>query len=199
MENNRQYNLCSQRSGTFQVPVQIETVENHEFLTNLLKSCEKAENLPDSGESEISDLDCSGLLNVSHGSDVVVNKDLDPEEEQKSCVGKQLAMTSCSASGNAQELINREILQQLQTIDKRLDNLETCKKPLDQNKIKGTNKVQKVASKQNVKTLGQRVLKLLRVKLILKNIVKYCQICLNSGRTLSFRIRYSNAFRNRIN
>ena len=39
-------------------------------------------------------------------------------------------MLSCIAMGNAQDLINQEILQQLQTIGKGLDQLETkkCKK-----------------------------------------------------------------------
>ena len=90
-------------------------------MTNLLNSCEKTENLPESGESEISDLDCSGLLNVSDESNVVVNKDSDPKLEQNSCVGKRRAITSCSASGNAQKLINLEILQQMQTIGKSKD------------------------------------------------------------------------------
>ena len=85
---------------------------------------------------DISDLDCSGLLNVSDESDVVVDRKTDPVNDQSSCVGEQHATTSCSATGNAQDLINHEILQQLQTIGKRLDNLETkrCKKTTDHTK-----------------------------------------------------------------
>ena len=65
MENSRQYKKQSKMRSTFQVPVQIETSEHREFLTNLLKSCDNIENLVGSGESDISDFDCSGLLNVS--------------------------------------------------------------------------------------------------------------------------------------
>ena len=46
--------------------------------------------------------------------------------------------------GKAQGFINQEILHQLQTIAKRLDNLETkVKKTLDHTKLKGRNKVKK--------------------------------------------------------
>ena len=55
---------------------------------------------------------------------------------QSSCVGQQQATSSCSAMGNAQELINREILQQLQTIGKRLDQLETKKNVKKKHQIK---------------------------------------------------------------
>ena len=61
MESNRQYNLQSQRSSTFQVPVQIETAKNREFLSNLMKSSDTNKNVVKSGELDISDLDCSGL------------------------------------------------------------------------------------------------------------------------------------------
>ena len=49
MESNRQYNLWSQMQSTSEVAVQIETSENREFLTNLLKSCDNNENLVGSG------------------------------------------------------------------------------------------------------------------------------------------------------
>ena len=65
MENSRQYKKQSKMRSTFQVPVQIETSENQKFLTNLLKSCDNNENLVGSGESDISDFDCSGQLNFS--------------------------------------------------------------------------------------------------------------------------------------
>ena len=113
MENNRQYKLRSQRQSTFQVPVQIETSENQRFLTNLLKSGDNSKNLVRSRESDISDLDCLGLLNVSDDSDDTGDKKLDPVFEQSSCVGEQQATSSCSAMGNAQDLINREILPKI--------------------------------------------------------------------------------------
>ena len=94
---------------------------------NLLKFCESNEKLVSSGDSDISDHDCSGLLDVSDDSDVVVDKNSDPENGQSSCVGEQQATSLCSTMGNAQDLINREILQQLQTIGQRLDHLETNK------------------------------------------------------------------------
>ena len=127
MESSRQYNLQPQKSSTFQVPVQLGSSENCDFLEKLLKSCDGNEQLTDSGESDISDLDCSGLLNISDELDVVVDRKKDPVNDQSSCVGEQQATTSCSATGNVQDLINHEILQQLQTISKRLDNLETKK------------------------------------------------------------------------
>ena len=132
MESNRQYNLRSQRSSTFQVPVQMETPENRGFLANLLKSCANNENSVAHRESDVSELDCSGLLNVSDVSDIEKNPDL--AYTQSSCVGKQQATTSCSATGNAQELINREILQQLQLI-KDLSNLKQKNTKKQQHRI----------------------------------------------------------------
>ena len=84
------------------------------------------ENLPESG-SWISVILIALIAQVSDDSDVVVDRKVDPVHNQSPCVGDQLASTSCSAMGNAQELINRETLQQLQSIGKRLDNFETKK------------------------------------------------------------------------
>ena len=53
-----------------------------------MKSCDNNEKLTGSGESDISDLDCSGLLNVSDDSDVIVDKKSDPVHDQSSCVGE---------------------------------------------------------------------------------------------------------------
>ena len=118
MENSRQYNLRSQKASTFQVPVQIDTAENREFLEKLLKSCDNNENLNGSESSDISDLDCSGLLNVSDDSDVAVNSKSDPANGQSSCSDGNQATTSSHVGTNSQDFINREILQQLQTIGK---------------------------------------------------------------------------------
>ena len=149
----QQYNLRLQKSSTVQVPVHIDTSENHEFLEKLLKSCDNNDKLTGSGESDISDLDCSDLLNVSDESDVAVERKPEPVHDQSSCVGEQQATTLCSATGNAQDLINCEILQQLQTIGKWLDNLETqkCKKTTDPTKIKSKSKNKK---SQELKGLG---------------------------------------------
>ena len=136
MENSRQYNVRSQKSSTFQVPVQIDTAENREFLEKLLKYCDTNKKLNGSESSDISD-DCSGLLNVSDDSDVAVNSKSDPANGQSSCSDENRARTSSYVGTNSQDLINREILQQLQTIGKRLDSLETknCKKTTDVRKM----------------------------------------------------------------
>ena len=143
--------IFGQSQVLFQIPVQIETSENREFLEKLLKSSDNNEKLPDSGESDISDLDCSGLLNVSDDSDVVVDRKADLVHDQSFCVGDQQASASCSAMGNAQELINRETLQQLQSIGKRLDNLETKKWKKDWmlEKHKSKSKAQKLPEQKS--------------------------------------------------
>ena len=65
------------------------------------------------------------MLNASDDSDVAA--------DQSSCIDENQATTSCNAMTNSQDLINREILQQLQTIGKQLHILETknCKKTTD--------------------------------------------------------------------
>ena len=145
MENRRQYDLRSQKSSTFQVPIQIDTAENREFLEKLLKSCDTNEKLNGSESSDISDLDCLGLLNAYDDSDVAVTSKSDPANGQSSCSDENQATTSSHVGTNSQDLINREILQQLQTIGKQLDSLETknCKKTTDVKKIKGKTKTKK--------------------------------------------------------
>ena len=98
-----------------------------------MKSCDTNEKLNGSESSDISDLDCLGLLNVSDDSDVAVTSKSDPANGQSSCSDDNQATTSSHVGTNSQDLINCEILQQLQTIGKRLDSLETknCKKPTD--------------------------------------------------------------------
>ena len=137
MESSRQYNLRSQKSSTPQVPVHIDTAENRDFLERLLKSCDANDKSNGSESSDISALDCSGLLNVSDDSNVAAKPDL--VHNQSSCFDENQATTSSNAMTNSQDLINREILQQLQTIGKRLDTLETknCKKTADLKKNQG--------------------------------------------------------------
>ena len=133
MESSRQYNLRSQKSSTLQVPVQIDTPANLDLFERLLKSCDANKKSNGSESSDISDLDCSGLLNVSDDSNVAADSKPDPVHNQSSCFDENQATTSSNAMTNSQDLINREILQQLQTIGKRLDTLETknCKKITD--------------------------------------------------------------------
>ena len=150
MERNRQYNLRSVKQGSIQVPVEIQMCNDRKFLESLLNPVDSVdrESDPNSSTSEISDLDCSALLNMSDNSDKnEVNSG--PNSVDVGVAGSQQAGTSSSDDCNAQILINQEILSQLHQISQRLDKLEDgskCKKSSDPTKIKNKTHTKHMAS-----------------------------------------------------
>ena len=133
------YNLRSNKKDTIQFPVQIQVMDDEQFLTDLLQqnssSFNSTENMSDSmHESSDSEVDYDALIR-------------DSDSKKQSTSGKTTTSSHIVTSDNmdissqlkAQSLINSKILEQLQKIGKRLDNIENmdCKKTSDKSKIKG--------------------------------------------------------------
>ena len=117
MERNRQYNLCSAKQGSIQVPIEIQKCNDRKFLESLLNPADSVNHELDknSSTSEISDLDWSALLDMSDTSDKEeINSD--SKVIDGGVVGSQQAGTSSSDDCSAQILINQEILSQLYQI-----------------------------------------------------------------------------------
>ena len=150
MDRNRQYNLHSAKQGSIQVPVEIQMCNDRKFLESLLHPADNANQESDqnTSTSDISDLDCSALLDMSDNS---LKNDInpDPKSIDVASVGSQQAGTSSNDDCNAQILINQEILSQLHQIFQRLDKLEDgskCKKTSDLTKIKSRKHAKHVVS-----------------------------------------------------
>ena len=108
MERHRQYNLRSAKQGSIQVPVEIQMFNDRTFLESLLNLVDSVNQESDqnSSTSELSDLDCSALFDMSDGSDKNENNS-DPKTVGVDGAGSQQAGTS----SNAQILINQEIFE----------------------------------------------------------------------------------------
>ena len=142
---NRQYNLHSANRDTIQVPVQLQ-IGNTDFMSTVLNqnNDSQPDSASDSNASQ-SDLDCSGLLNLSndeencHSSGKIFSK----VEE----TGNHMQASTSSADFNPQLMINQQILDQLQTIGRRLDKLEQkpVKKSSDPTKIKNKTKAKQTS------------------------------------------------------
>ena len=103
-----------------QVPIEIQMCNDRKFLESLLKPVDSVnqESHQNSSTSELSDLDCSALLDMSDNSDK--NEiTLDPKSVGVGGVGSHQAGTSSSDDCNAQILINQEILSQLHQISRQ--------------------------------------------------------------------------------
>ena len=150
MDRSRQYNLRSAKQGSIQVPVEIQMCNDRKFLESLLNPADNVNQESDqnTSTSDISDLDCSALLDMSDNS---LKNDTNPDLKSIAgvSVGSQQAVTSSNDDCNAQILINQEILSQLHQISQHLDKLEDgskCKKTSDPTKIKSSTHVKPVAS-----------------------------------------------------
>ena len=122
MERNRQYNLCSAKPGSIQVPVEIQMCNDRKFLESLLNPVDSVnhDSYQNSSTSEQSDLDCSTLLDMSDNSDKHEVAS-DPKSVGVNVAGSQQAGTSSRDDCNAQILINQEILSQLHQISQSLE------------------------------------------------------------------------------
>ena len=102
-----------------------------------------------------SDLDCSGLLNLSNdeGKSKSSGKDSIKTDE----VGNHMQASTSSADFSPQLMINQQILDQLQTIGRRLDKLEQkpVKKSSDPKNIKNKTKTKQTStSKEHTTSLS---------------------------------------------
>ena len=123
MENNRQYNLRSTKWDSVTIPVEIQMCTDQVVLNTLLNSKQSIDNSDsESVVSNISELNCSAVINMSDSSDLCGNKMSD--EDNGTGTGSQQASSSGSDDCNVQMLVNQQILTELQQIGKRLDKLE---------------------------------------------------------------------------
>ena len=116
---NRQYNLCSANCDTVTVPVQLQ-IGNTDFMSTVLNqnNDSHSDSVSDSNDSQ-SDLDCSGLLNLSNDEGKSKSSSKDSIKTDK--MGNHMQASTSSADFNPQLMINQQILAQLQNIGRRLD------------------------------------------------------------------------------
>ena len=147
------YNLRSNKKDTIQFPVQIQVTDDEQFLTDLLHQNSSSLN----STANMSDSEHESLDNEVDYDDLIQDSDY----EKQSTSGKTSKTSShivvsdsmdISSQFKAQSVINSKILEQLQKIGKRLDNIENvdCIKTSDKSKIKGAKGVSK--SKKLVST-----------------------------------------------
>ena len=118
MENNRQYNLCSSKWDSVTIPVEIQICTDQVFLNTLLNSKQNVDTTDSELDvSNISELNCSSVNNMSDSSDLCGNKISD--EDNGIGTGSQQASLSGSDDCNVQMLVNQQILIQFQQIGKR--------------------------------------------------------------------------------
>ena len=135
-ETSSNYNLCSAKSDSLQVPIQLQISDDTEFLSKLLQANKQAHKAKESDDSSSdSELNCS---------DVVKDLDVEETEETGTNASKDVGNEQTSAS-ITQDMINAQILSQLTNISQRLTKIESskCKKTTDVKKIK-TKKSKKV-------------------------------------------------------
>ena len=153
LTENRQYNLRSANRDTVSVPVQLQ-IGNTDFMSTVLNqnNDSHSDSVSDSNDSQ-SDLDCSGLLNLSNdeGKSKSSGKDSIKTDE----VGNHMQASTSSADFSPQLMINQQILDQLQTIGRRLDKLEQkpVKKSSDPKKIKNKTKTKQTLTSKEHTTL----------------------------------------------
>ena len=116
----RPYNLRS-REETVELPVQLQLSDDTRFMSDLLANNNKENGQVSDTDSSIDERDCEALLNSpSTSAQNVCYTDNNVESDQNPSLGGYVS----------QQMINMQILQQLQSLGKRLDTMEekTCKK-----------------------------------------------------------------------
>ena len=136
-EVSKQYNLRSLKTDPVHLPVQLQFLDDSQFMTQLLKQQEHSVQVSNSNSSS-SDLNCSDLVQ----SDDETNNNKNPNVSNVASDISQKQSTSTSVS---QDMINAQILAQLQSIGQRLTKIEStqCKKSTDTAKFKSTSKKHK--------------------------------------------------------
>ena len=148
---SQKYNLRSGKKETV-LPVQLQLCDDYDFVSQMLGSSHPtpAQWQVVSDSESGSDLECSDLINTS-------DNDHDDADEHRSYdrFSAENIRSDSTDTDTAQQLVNQTILQQLEKISARLDNLEkkNCKKTVDQSKIKNK-KFQKSYSSSVAGTLS---------------------------------------------
>ena len=125
-----QYNLRSV-SNSVQLPVQIHINRDSDFLSKLSKNQQNS----DADESDISDLDCSAVMESS-------GDEQNPSTGNTHSTSSTLPGVSALSDVATQQAINLQILPQLSSISDRLNTLEKkdVKKDSDPKKKKSSSK-----------------------------------------------------------
>ena len=150
MAEAHKYNTRLKKNGNSDtvIPVDIH-VSDEQFIQNMLSS-DIAGEISDNSDSQ-SELDCSGVYDYDSGDDSQpfqcgqgdsVSTDNPDDVQPGSSKTEKVARRD---TVDVQAVINSKILQQLETIGKRLDKIEgeKCKKTVDKAKIKNSGKVAK--------------------------------------------------------
>ena len=135
------YNLRSSSKDTVQFPVQIEVSDDSQFLKDFLNkktSVNTEVDMSDSHDTSDSDIDCDALL--QHSDEEFQSTAVGSSNQSKLSQGLNSDSSDVASDLQVQSVINSQILQQLQQIEKRLDKIEgdACKKTSDKTKIKKT-------------------------------------------------------------
>ena len=112
------YNLCSARTETVQIPIQVQLSDDREFL-NLLDNTSVAQQNSDASSNSVSDLDLSAIVDGSDSDD--------GSTQGHSFDRLQMENPSTSAAVSDQALVTQQILTQLSAIGTRLEKLEQDK------------------------------------------------------------------------
>ena len=131
---DKQYNLRSTKRDSIQIPVQVFCGDS-EFSSQMGGSPNmKQSQVTSSEDSDLgSELDCSGLVAESDN-----DTKMSQLQNSNPLTGVDQASASNTTDGNAQALVNQEILKQLTKLGQKLDVLEKggCKKTKDPVKMK---------------------------------------------------------------
>ena len=132
-KGKKQYNLRSV-SNSVQLPVQIHMTSDSKFLSKLSKN----QNNSDADESDISDLDCSAVVESSDDEQNPTTENTHSTPTTLSTLPGASALSDVAT----QQAINLQILSQLSSISDRLNTLEKkdAKKDSDLKKKKSSNK-----------------------------------------------------------
>ena len=135
------YNLRS-REEVVELPVQLQLSDDTRFMSDLLANNKDNGQVSDT-DSSIDEHDCEALVNSPSTSVTNAGSDQNP------AIGGSVS----------QQMINMQILQQLQSLGQRLDNMEekSCKKTSDQAKVKNkTVKTKKVKNSETPVTVASQ-------------------------------------------
>ena len=135
----RPYNLRS-REEVVELPVQLQLSDDTRFMSDLLANNKDNGQVSDT-DSSIDERDCEALVNSPSTSVTNAGSDQNP------AIGGSVS----------QQMINMQILQQMQSLGQRLDNMEekSCKKTSDQAKVKNkTVKTKKVKNSETPVTVA---------------------------------------------
>ena len=138
-KGKKQYNLHSV-SNSVQLPVQIHMNSDSDFLSKLAKNHQNS----DADESDMSDLDCSAVVESSGDEQNPPTKNT----HSTSSTSSILPGVSASSDAATQQAINLQILSQLSSISDRLNTLEKKGAKKDSNPKKKKSSSKKKASPQ---------------------------------------------------